>query len=78
METRYSECVGFKIMQLQEEGDKYKVTQSSNDAFQQVYHVVHVSQRTCKCGMWHGYGIPCLDVMKYFQDIENKTLAEIM
>jgi hypothetical protein len=28
--------------------------------------------------MWQGYGIPCVDAMKYFQEKEQKTLAEIL
>jgi SWIM zinc finger len=78
MEKRYNECVGFKIIQLQDEGDKCRVTQTFEDAFHQVHHVVHVSQCTCTCGIWQGYGIPCLDATKYFRKKENKTLKEIL
>jgi SWIM zinc finger len=59
---------------------KYRVTGNPEDGYYQVHHVVHVSKPTCTCGMWQRFGIPCLDLdaMKYFQEKEMTTLAEII
>jgi SWIM zinc finger len=66
MEKRWRECASFTIIQLEEDGDKYKVTCTQENSRYQINPLVHVSQCTCSCGMWKGYGIPCVDAMICF------------
>jgi hypothetical protein len=67
MENRWNQCAKFTIIQLEEDGDKYKVTRNQEDTDYQVNHLLNVSQRICSCGIWQGYGIPCADAMIYYK-----------
>jgi SWIM zinc finger len=77
LKNRWTTCASYKVFEIEESGNKYKVTRPMNNCYP-TNHVIQVNECFCSCGMWQAYEYPCVDAMAYFRFHEKKTLLEVM
>jgi MULE transposase domain len=77
LQQRWKDSASHSIIKLQDDCERYKVNRKAVNGFITT-HVVEVTKSFCTCGLWQEHGIPCVDVMTYYRQIEKKTLKDIM
>jgi hypothetical protein len=79
LQTRYQSCVQNEIFQLNDEGTQFKVNRMNKEFSRvSITHRLDIDKKTCTCGEWQDFGVPCVDAMSYYFLKENLTLEEII
>jgi hypothetical protein len=75
----WEECAGFRVVELESNGNEYTVRRSSSSATEseRVYNV-NIGEKTCLCGEWQDQGYPCIDAMAYLRLHKKMTLNSIL
>jgi hypothetical protein len=67
VQTRYENCSKHEIFELNDERTQYKVNRMNTELSRiSTTHRIDVAKKTCTCGEWQDYGVPCVDAMSYF------------
>jgi SWIM zinc finger len=71
LNNRWTTCATYKVFDIEEGGNKFKVTRPMNNGYQ-TNHIIQVKECFCSCRMWQKYGYPWADAMAYFRFHEKK------
>ena len=68
-----------QVVLIQQGDPRYKVKRGAViQGLHQVSHVIDVSKKSCSCGQWQDFGIPCLDAIAYYRHVQEKELGWVV
>lgn len=74
LQKRFANCANFQVVLLEEGDEKYKIIRSAYKAGERKrIHHLNVNDKTCSCGVWQDYCVPCVDAMAYFRLVKNRS-----
>ena len=79
IKEQWENCSGFTVNQIEEDGCEYFITRTNTLLSQlPTTHTINVETKTCTCGLWQEYGIPCIDATAFMKLYEQRNLEYVL